>query len=188
MLWYILLAILFFGFMILAHEFGHFITARLFKVGVNEFSIGMGPKLISKRSSRSGTAYSVRALPIGGFVSLVGEDEEVESENALNKKPWWQRFIILFAGSFMNVLLAVSVMFIALSMEPYYASTRIDTAYIENSVLCEYDVQNGDKIVVRPSGTEPKIKIYILAHDECPEKLARKIELYTKDGKQIAEN
>lgn len=147
MFWKILLALFFFGFMIMSHEFGHFITARLFRVGVNEFAIGMGPKLFSKTSKKSGTAYSLRALPIGGFVSLVGEDTAEDREDSLSKKPWWQRFIILFAGSFMNVLLAVSVMFIALSMEPYYASTRIDTAYIENSVLCEYDVQNGDKIV-----------------------------------------
>lgn len=151
MLWYILLAILFFGFMILAHEFGHFITARLFKVGVNEFSIGMGPKLISKRSSRSGTAYSVRALPIGGFVSLVGEDEEVESENALNKKPWWQRFIILCAGSFMNILTAVVAMFILLSLSPFYPTTYIADregySVIEESVLGEYGVQDMDRIV-----------------------------------------
>ena len=61
------------------------------------------------------------------------------------------------------------------------------TGYAPSDVLY-YVLENGDKIVVRPSGTEPKIKIYILAHDECPERLARKLELYTKDGKEIAEN
>jgi phosphoglucomutase len=61
------------------------------------------------------------------------------------------------------------------------------TGYAPSDVLY-YVLENGDKIVVRPLGTEPKIKIYILAHDECPERLARKLELYTKDGKEIAEN
>ena len=66
-------------------------------------------------------------------------------------------------------------------------NTQASTGYAPSDVLY-YVLENGDKIVVRPSGTEPKIKIYILAHDECPERLARKIDLYTKDGKQIAEN
>ncbi len=151
MFWKILLAVLFFGFLILSHEFGHFITARMFKVGVNEFSIGMGPKLFSKVSKKTGTAYSLRALPIGGFVSLVGEDENVDSENSLSKKPWWQRFIVLIAGSFMNILTAVVVMFILLSLSPFYPTTYIADregySVIEDSVLSEYGVQDMDKIV-----------------------------------------
>lgn len=151
MVWKIIIALLFFGFMILSHEFGHFITARLFKVGVNEFAIGMGPKIISRKSKKSGTAYSIRALPIGGFVSLVGEDEESDRDDALTKKPWWQRFIILLAGSFMNILTAVVAMFILLSLSPYYPTTYIADregySVIEDSVLSDYGVQDGDKIV-----------------------------------------
>ena len=100
----IIVAILIFGFLILIHEFGHYITARIFKVGINEFAIGMGPKLISKKSNKTGIVYSLRALPIGGYVSMVGEDEENESEDSLNKKPVWQRFFIMVAGSVMNLL------------------------------------------------------------------------------------
>lgn len=151
MFWKIILALLFFSFMIIAHEFGHFITARIFKVGVKEFAVGMGPKILSKTSKKSGTAYSLRLFPIGGFVSLVGEDEDIESDNALNKKPWWQRFIILSAGSFMNIVTAITVMFILLSMTSYYPSTYIADregySIIEDSVLGEYGVQDRDKIV-----------------------------------------
>ncbi len=146
----ILLALLFFSFMIFAHELGHFLTARLFGVGVNEFSIGMGPKLISRRSKKSGTLYALRALPIGGFVSLVGEDEDVEEENSLTKKPWYQRFIILIAGSGMNIITAIIVMFILLASSPYYASTIVATTElrpIENSVLYEAGIRDGDKII-----------------------------------------
>ena len=72
----IIIAILIFGFLILIHEFGHYIMARKFKVGIKEFAIGMGPKLISRTSKKTGIAYSLRAIPIGGFVSMDGEDEE----------------------------------------------------------------------------------------------------------------
>lgn len=151
MFWKIILALLFFSFMIMSHEFGHFITARIFKVKVNEFAIGMGPKLISKKSKKSSTAYSLRLFPIGGFVSLEGEDENVDSDSSLSKKPWWQRFIILSAGSFMNIVTAIAVMFILLSLTSYYPSTYIADregySVIEDSVLGEYGVQDRDKIV-----------------------------------------
>ena len=147
----IILALLFFGLMILSHEFGHFITARIFKVGVLEFSVGMGPKLISKRSKKSNTLYSLRALPIGGFVSLEGEDKDIDSDSSLSKKPWWQRLIVLVAGSFMNIVTAVLVMFILLSLSPYYPTTHIADregySVISDSVLADYGVQDGDKIL-----------------------------------------
>ena len=79
---YILLALVVFGVMIFIHELGHFLTARACGVGVNEFAIGMGPKVLSRVSRKSGIRYSLRAFPIGGFVSMVGEDEESEAENA----------------------------------------------------------------------------------------------------------
>lgn len=72
----ILIAILIFGGLIFIHELGHYLTARLFDVHILEFSIGMGPKLISKKSQKTGIVYSLRALPFGGFVSMVGEDDE----------------------------------------------------------------------------------------------------------------
>ncbi len=150
MVWKILLALLFFSFMIFAHEFGHFITARLFGVGVNEFSIGMGPKILSKRSQKSGTLYAIRLFPIGGFVSLVGEDEKSDEENALNNKPWYQRFVILFAGSGMNIITAVLAMFIILASSPYYASCVVadsDNFPLQESVIYEAGILDGDKIV-----------------------------------------
>ncbi len=146
----IILALLFFSFMIFAHELGHFLTARLFKVGVKEFSIGMGPKLISRKSKKTDTLYALRAFPIGGFVSLVGEDEDVDDEASLTKKPWYQRLVILIAGSGMNILTAIIAMFIILASSPYYASTVVATTEhfpIENSALYEAGVRDGDKII-----------------------------------------
>lgn len=108
----IIVSILVFGFLIFIHEFGHYITARLFKVSITEFSIGMGPSLVSYTSKRSGIKYSLSMLPIGGYVAMVGEDEETDDPNAFNKKPSWQRFIITAAGAFVNILFGFLAMLI----------------------------------------------------------------------------
>ncbi len=150
MFWKIILALVFFSLMIFVHELGHFISARIFGVGVNEFSIGMGPRVISRKSKKSSTVYALRALPIGGFVSLVGEDENVDDENSLAKRPCWQRFIILLSGAAMNILTAVVVMFVILASSPYYASCTVastETYPIENSVLYEAGIRDKDKII-----------------------------------------
>ena len=99
--------ILIFCTLIFIHELGHFIAAKSVGVTVHEFSIGMGPKLFSR--TKGETAYSVRLLPLGGFVRLEGEDDDSESDGALcNKKPW-QKFVVLFAGGFMNFVLGFLV-------------------------------------------------------------------------------
>ncbi len=85
--WPILLAILMFVIIIVLHEFGHFISAKLMGVRVNEFSVGFGPKIISKKGKE--TLYSVRAIPFGGYCSMEGEDEESSDPKAFgNKKAW----------------------------------------------------------------------------------------------------
>ena len=101
----IIIAILIFGVLVLIHEFGHFIVAKKCGVTVNEFSIGMGPRICSK-VAKSGTRYSIKALPIGGSCAMLGEDEDNMEEGSFNSKPRWQRFLIVFAGPFFNFLLA----------------------------------------------------------------------------------
>ena len=110
--WSIPIAVLIFGFLIFIHELGHFLTARAFGVAINEFSVGMGPKIFTKVSKKSGIAYSLRALPIGGYVSMVGEDEESENENAFYKKAAWKRIIITVAGAAMNIILGAILMLV----------------------------------------------------------------------------
>ena len=127
---YVILAILIFGLLILIHEGGHFLFARLFKVTVNEFSIGMGPAIFSRKSKKSGILYSLRIVPFGGYVSMAGEDEESEDENAFYKKPVWQRFVITAAGAAMNILSGVLVMTILVSTVMDLGSTRV--AYFLN--------------------------------------------------------
>jgi len=110
LVWTILIALLIFGFLIFIHEGGHYAAARIFHVTIKEFAIGMGPKLFSKQSKKTGITYSLRALPVGGFLSMVGEDEESDDPNAFHRKPVWQRMMITAAGAFMNLFVGVVVM------------------------------------------------------------------------------
>ena len=113
---YILLAVLAFGVMILLHELGHYLTARAFGVTIKEFSIGMGPRLVSYTSKKTGIVYKICALPIGGYVSMVGEDEESDDPNALDKKPAWQRLIIMAAGGVTNLVTGFLLMLLCVAM------------------------------------------------------------------------
>ena len=104
-----LAAILIFAVLVFIHELGHFIAAKLSGVKVNEFAIGMGPKLFGKQKGE--TLYSVRLIPIGGFCAMEGEDENTTDERALNNKKPYIRLIILAAGAFMNILLGFILIF-----------------------------------------------------------------------------
>lgn len=97
---YILLAVLLFGVLIAVHEFGHFFTAKLLGVKVNEFAIGMGPAFWKKQKGE--TLYTLRALPIGGFCAMEGEDEETADPRSFARQKAWKKLTILCAGSFMN--------------------------------------------------------------------------------------
>jgi len=116
---YIVIAIIAFGILIAVHELGHFATARLFKVKVNEFALGMGPRIWSKTSDKSGTVYALRVLPIGGFCAMEGEDENSDDPAAFTNKTWWQQCIILIAGAVANVLLGYIILVVLLATDGF---------------------------------------------------------------------
>lgn len=142
--WPYLLAIFLFGVIIGIHEFGHFFFAKLFKVKVNEFSLGMGPKIIGKK--KGDTLYALRLLPIGGFVSMEGEDEDSTDERAFNKKPAWQRFIIVAAGAVLNLILGLVVVGICLSCSDLVGSRTVHS-FMDGAVSQQYGLKAGDEIV-----------------------------------------
>lgn len=121
---YILIAILVFGFLIFVHELGHFLFAKKFGVTISEFSLGMGPKLLSKKG-KDGVEYALRLLPIGGYVAMVGEDEDSDDPNAFHKKPAWQRFIIVIAGAIMNLLVGIIIMIVLTIATPRFGGTTV---------------------------------------------------------------
>ena len=110
----VVLIIIFFGMLIAVHEFGHFIAAKALGVKVNEFAIGMGPKLLSKE--KGDTLYTWRAFPIGGFCAMEGEGESSDDPRAFSNKPGWKKLIILAAGALMNFLTGVVLILIIFSL------------------------------------------------------------------------
>lgn len=121
----ILIAILVFGVIIMIHELGHFLVAKKCHVRVHEFAIGMGPTLLKWTPKGSETKYALRLLPIGGFVSMEGEDEDSDDPNAFRAKPVWQRILIVVAGAVMNLVLGFVVMIIMTSMSNNIPTTTI---------------------------------------------------------------
>jgi len=142
---YILIAILVFGFLIFIHELGHFIFAKIFGVTITEFSLGMGPKLFSKKGN-DGVEYSLRALPIGGFVAMVGEEEDSEDPNAFNKKLAWQRFIIVVAGAVMNLIVGVIIMVILTLCTERFGSTTV-AEFVDGSTSNKTGLMVNDEII-----------------------------------------
>ena len=135
---YILLAILGFGILIAVHEFGHFMAAKACGVRVEEFSIGMGPALWKKQKGE--TLYALRALPIGGYCAMSGEDEAIEDDpRAFSSQPAWKRVIILVAGSFMNFLIGLVLLVIVFSSSRAY-STPVITEFFDG---CPYESAEG---------------------------------------------
>ena len=108
----ILIAVALFELIIFIHEGGHFIAAKKSGVQVNEFALGMGPKLFS--FTKGETTYSLRLFPIGGYCAMEGEDEDSENPRAFNNVKIWKRMIIIVAGAFMNIVLGMILMLITL--------------------------------------------------------------------------
>lgn len=146
MILYILLTILTFSVLILIHELGHYLMARLFETTIKEFAIGMGPKLVSRRSSKTGIVYSLRAFPIGGFVSMAGEDEESDDINALNRKPIWQRMLITVAGATMNLLLGLILMLVVVLTSQRICGTTV-MKFADNSSSEQCGLKIEDEIL-----------------------------------------
>ena len=138
-------ALLFFGVIIMIHECGHFACAKLFKVKVNEFSLGMGPALFKKR--KGDTLYAVRLFPIGGYVAMEGEDDASEDERAFNKKPVWQKMIIVVAGALMNLILGFILMVLLLTTSTDLIGTNTIKEFYPDAVSSQYGLQAGDRFV-----------------------------------------
>lgn len=138
----IISSIIIFLLVILIHEFGHFIVAKMNGVSVLEFSIGMGPKLFQKESN--GTLYSLRLLPVGGYCQLEGEDEENDSPNSLNNQSPFVRLKVILAGAIMNFILAFILLILLMSVSR--VSTEV-SGVLEDSPAYSSGIQTGDKIV-----------------------------------------
>ncbi|MDE6001497.1 MAG: site-2 protease family protein, partial [Clostridia bacterium] len=110
----VILAILILLVMITVHEFGHYLAGKALRFKINEFAIGFGPKLFKRTSKKSGEAFSIRLLPLGGFCAFDGEDDDGLNPNSFNKKAPWKRIIVLISGPLMNYILALLLIIVSL--------------------------------------------------------------------------
>jgi regulator of sigma E protease len=137
--------ILLFGLLILFHELGHFMTAKLFHVQVNEFSLFMGPAIFKKKKGE--TLYSLRCIPIGGYCAMEGEDKDTDSPRSFQKASWWKRLTILLAGSFMNFLMGFLIFAIVFSTGKQINQPVIGAVDNGCTIVREDGLQVGDRFL-----------------------------------------
>ena len=142
--WPYAVAVLLFLVLILIHEFGHFIAAKLLGVRVNEFAVGFGPKLFSKQGKE--TKYSFNLVPLGGYCAMEGEDENSDDEKAFcNKKPW-KRFLIVVMGAVFNLLLGLIIVAVILAPSKSFSTTTV-ADFDENAKSRQSGLEVNDEII-----------------------------------------
>lgn len=139
----IVLTILLFGVLIFIHELGHFLTAKAAGIQVNEFAIGMGPTIL--KTERGGTKYALRLFPIGGFVSMEGEDEDSDSPHSFNKVKIWKRIVVICAGAVMNLVLGFVILLCVTAGQDAIGTTTV--ARFEQGATSSQMLQVDDKII-----------------------------------------
>lgn len=149
---YILIAILILGVLIIVHELGHYTVGKLLKFRITEFGIGFGPKLFSW--GKKETKYSIRALPLGGFVAFAGEDEDAPDDpRAMNNMPWYKRLLVLFAGAGFNIIFALLTCFIVICMMGKQLPAPVISSVAEDAPVQQQALQRGD-IVTAVDGVD----------------------------------
>ncbi len=141
----IIFAILIFGFLIFIHEFGHFITAKLSGVQVNEFAIFMGPAIWKKQKGE--TLYSLRCIPLGGYCAMEGEDTDTDNPRSFQKADWWKRLCILLAGAFMNFVAGFLILAILYAPAQAFVVPVISDMDENCTLAGENGLQVGDRIL-----------------------------------------
>lgn len=169
------------GFLILIHEAGHFLVAKLFKVRVNEFSLGFGKILYSKQGEE--TKYCIRAFPLGGFVSMEGEDEHSDKEGSFSKLSVPKRILIVAAGAAVNILFGLIVYFsLACVIGNFYSTTVTDV--VDNYAAQEVGIMAGDKIL---EINDKKIRLNSDITEEVEKSNGNTIKvLVLRDGEEIS--
>jgi regulator of sigma E protease len=141
----IVIALIFFSIIIMIHELGHFLVAKSLGIYAEEFSIGMGPRIFKKQGKE--TVFSLRALPIGGYVKFLGEDDRSDNPRAFGNAKVWKRMAVIGAGSFMNFLLAVLLLSILFAAFGIYQETPVVGSVFEGSAAEQGGLRQDDRIL-----------------------------------------
>ena len=142
---FVAIAIIAFGILIAVHELGHFAAAKLLGVRVNEFAIGMGPKILKRQGKE--TLYSLRLLPFGGFCAMEGVDEESNDERSFSLQKRWKRVVILASGGIMNFIAAFIIVVVLVSGMTHFGGTTIVHIRDEFPNQGEHGLMVGDTLV-----------------------------------------
>ena len=140
--WPYLTAVLLFLILIIIHEFGHFIAAKLLGVKVNEFAVGFGPRLFGFQGKE--TKYSFNLVPLGGYCAMEGEDEDSGDSRAFCNKSAWRRFLIVVMGAVFNLVFGLVLVAIILAPQKLFVSTTI-AEFSENAVTQQSGLKVDDK-------------------------------------------
>lgn len=151
---YVLVALLCLMFIIVVHEFGHYVAGKIFKFKINEFSIGFGPAIVKHKSKKTGELFAIRCIPLGGYCAFDGEDEEEKAapgEGSYYSKPPWQRIIVLISGAlfnFISAIIVIAVFFMAFGdVLPHIAETHEVYSDKQMTVSAEQYSQEGDLVL-----------------------------------------
>lgn len=146
---FLVLSLLILGFLIVVHELGHFIVAKMAGIHVDEFSIGFGPKLVSIKSTKDQTVYALRLFPLGGYVKMAGMEPDDERLDGFNKKPLKARFAVVSAGSITNFLVAIVLFIIVFSVigVPIPSAANIVGDVLPGSPADKAGLKPGDRIL-----------------------------------------
>ena len=179
--------ILVLGITVFIHELGHFIFAKKAGIYVYEFSIGMGPKIFSKKRENDETVYSLRLFPIGGFVQMAGEevdiDENIPVEKRMQSKTWMQRLTTILAGVTFNFILAIVILF---GIGLFYGSpvmTPVIESKDENYPIYKTNIQSGDEIL-SINGKKTDTQDMLLLHLQVLQGEKVTLEVKHEDGKK----
>ncbi len=186
----IIVSIIIFGIVILIHEYGHYITAVKSGILVEEFAIGMGPIIWKKEKGE--TVYTIRALPLGGFCKMLGEDEDVKSERAFNSKGVWVRILVISGGVIMNTILAFVIFFGFNAFKGYVEP--VVYSVMEGYPADEAGLEKGDRIYSVDghkvtTHSELSLRLSDAANEDIANGETPAIDLvYIKDGEKIETN
>ena len=190
---YILAALLCLMFIIVVHEFGHYVAGKIFKFKINEFSIGFGPAIFKHINKKTGEQFSLRCIPLGGYCAFDGDEEEKESpsEGSYYSKPPWQRIIVLLSGAmfnFFSAIIVISVFFMAFGdVLPTVVETGEVYADKEMTIAAEQPLKEGD-IVLSADGEDVYSLIDATAFSDAMKDKESVTLVVLRDGEEVELN
>lgn len=146
---YVLVALLCLLFMVVVHEFGHYIAGKILGFKINEFAIGFGPRILKITNKKNGEVFSIRPIPLGGFCQFEGEDDELNAETnpqAFNNQKPWKRLIVLFNGAFFNFLSAIILITLVFTFFGQILP-KVEHVYEESYIASHDLIREGDIIL-----------------------------------------